>query len=53
VKEHDFKLQGPKSEVLGPFVTFELFLCKMFVNAHAKKSCEFEKNYVRVAIINK
>jgi len=43
MKEHDFKLQGLKSEVWGTFVTLELFVCKMIVNAHAKKSFEFEK----------
>jgi len=43
VKERGFKLQGLKSEVWGPFVTFELFVRKIVVNAHAKKSCEFEQ----------
>jgi len=43
VKEHDFKLQGLKSEVWGTFVTLELFVYKLVVNAYAKKSCEFEK----------
>jgi len=35
--------KGRNPDVCGPFVTFELFVRKMIVNAYAKNSCEFEK----------